>query len=414
MSAIACLLLQAAAGAYDPQGVHLDPQGVLRSRTTDPDPRLAALWKNAGKHAADAKLLYVSLPRLFREARRLQEAGKPLPEEIRHLGGLTKLQYVFVHADDVVVAGPAEPLEASSAFRPLGRASGRPALHLDDLVAAMRAFAPGKDPDRLGCDIEFTKEIRDRALAKIKAAGPAARTVGIKKTCDLIGEAAGAQPITYYGVDPDTRFAFVCVEADYRLKQLALGTMPPPVPKLESYRSRVLVPEAEHRFSLESSYEALRVSPDGAAYELRGPSLKINGGLLGDPRSRPEDMSPAGKAFVAACNEVFPALARSLVEWSDLANLGDLSVLAALLLKEGLAERAGWDCSWVLDPAGYASRPVKRPSGAGTLCSVSVTGNSALFIAGGVWIKPAEWVAKRTEAEAISAPSMKPNAGWKR
>jgi hypothetical protein len=29
-----------AAAAYDPQGVHVDARGVLRSRTTDPDPRL--------------------------------------------------------------------------------------------------------------------------------------------------------------------------------------------------------------------------------------------------------------------------------------------------------------------------------------------------------------------------------------
>ena len=40
------LALQAA-GAYDPQGVHVDPQGVLRSRTIEPDPRLADIRKAA-------------------------------------------------------------------------------------------------------------------------------------------------------------------------------------------------------------------------------------------------------------------------------------------------------------------------------------------------------------------------------
>ncbi len=81
-----------AAAAYDPQGVHVDAAGVLRSRTVDPDPRLAELRKPAKSAPKDGKLLYVSLPRLLAEARRLADAGKPLPDELRYLGGMTKLQ----------------------------------------------------------------------------------------------------------------------------------------------------------------------------------------------------------------------------------------------------------------------------------------------------------------------------------
>jgi hypothetical protein len=272
-----------AAAAYDPQGVHVDAKGVLRSRSVDPDPRLAELWKNAKSIQKDAKTLYVSLPRLFAEARRTLEAGRPLPPELRHLGGMTRLQYVFVHPEskDLVIAGPAEPIDARDGFRPLGKITGRPLLHLDDLVTALRAFGPGRNPDRLGCDIEITAEIKERANAKIQALGPAARITGFRKTCDQIAEAAGPQPVKYYGLEPRTRFAFVCVEADYRLKQLGLGLLPSPVPNVESYRSLIDRPEREFRFSLESNYDALAASPDGLAFELRGPSLKVNGGLLG-------------------------------------------------------------------------------------------------------------------------------------
>ena len=63
-----------AAAAYDPQGVHVDAKGVLRSRSTDSDPRLAELWKNARSIQKDGKFLYVSLPRLFSEARRVLES----------------------------------------------------------------------------------------------------------------------------------------------------------------------------------------------------------------------------------------------------------------------------------------------------------------------------------------------------
>jgi hypothetical protein len=94
----------------DPQGVHVDAKGVLRNRTTDPDPRLAELWKNAKSLYKDGKFLYVSLPRLFAEARRAVEGGKGIPVDLRSLGGMTRLQYVFVYPDskDLVIAGPAE------------------------------------------------------------------------------------------------------------------------------------------------------------------------------------------------------------------------------------------------------------------------------------------------------------------
>jgi len=403
-----------AAGAYDPQGVFLDAQGVLRSRTTDADPRLADLRKSAKSHEKDGKLLYVSLPRLFAEARRTLESGKTLPEAIRYVGGLTKLQYVFVYPDakDLVVAGPSEPFDAKVAYRPLGKISGRPVLHLDDLVTALRAFGPGKKPDRLGCDIDITKEIQDRVAAKAKAIGPTAQIVGFRKTCDQIAEAGGPQPVKYYGLDTETRFAFVCVEADYRLKQLALGLLTTPVSKVESYKSLLLKPEQSHRFSLESNYQALLASPDGNAFELRGPSLKVNGGLLGNPESKPEDMSPAGRRFVALCNESFDALLKHLLSWSDLANLGDLSVLAALVAEDKLAEKAGWDLAWVLDSKGYPVTKMKAPESAATLCNLVVSGTSAIFVTGGVWIKPAEWAEKRAPDGKVAEKASRPEEGW--
>ncbi len=403
-----------AAAAYDPQGVHLDAQGVLRSRTVDPDPRLEAIRKNAKAFQRDGKLLYISLPRLFAEARRVLETGKPLPEEIRYLGGLTKLQYVFLHPDakDLVIAGPAEPFDAKEAFRPLGRITGRPVLHLDDLATALRAFGPGKKPDRLGCDIEITKEIQDRVAVKARAVGPTAQIIGFKKACDQIAEAGGSQPVKFFGLDEETRFAFVCVEADYRLKQLALGVLPSPAPKVLSYRSLIEKPEAQLRFSLESNYDALAVSPDGNAFELRGPSLKVNGGLLGKPESKPEDMTPAGRRFVELCNGNFDALARSMLSWSDLCNLGDLSVLAALVAEDRLAEKAGWDLAWVLDPKGYPVVRMAAPKSAATLCSVIVSGNSAIFVSGGVWIKPADWAAKRSSDAKIAEKASRPKEGW--
>lgn len=411
MTLLLSLLLAQAAAAYDPQGVHVDAKGVLRSRTVDADPRLAELWKNAAAHQKDGRLLYVSLPRLFAEARRAVEAGKPLPDDLRFLGGMTKLQYVFVYPAerDLVIAGPAEPFDAKDPFRPLGKITGRPVLHLEDLVVALRAFGPGRRPDRLGCDIEVTKEIQERVGNKAKAVGPTAQIIGFRKACDQIAEAGGPQPVKLFGLEPDSRFAFVCVEADYRLKQLALGLLPSPTAKVESYKSLIAGPEKLLRFSLESFPDALTASRDGNAFELRGPSLKVNGGLLGNPESKPEDMTPSGRRFVQQCNENFDALRRHLLAWADLCSLNDLAVVAALVAEDRLAEKTGWDPAWALDPKGYPLPAIASPQAAATLCNVAVSGGSAIFVSGGVWIKPPT---ERSKDDAVGSKGVRPVEGW--
>ena len=43
--------------------------------------------------------------------------------------------------------------------RPIGMSTGSAILELEDLVAALRAFAPGKNPPRtIGCSIDPTQE----------------------------------------------------------------------------------------------------------------------------------------------------------------------------------------------------------------------------------------------------------------
>jgi hypothetical protein len=202
------------------------------------------------------------------------------------------------------------------------------------------------------------------------------------------------QAVTYYGIEPNTRFAFVCVEADYLLKQLALGLFKSPVAKVESYCSLVPHPEKAHRFSLESDYEALLVSPDGTSFELRGASLKVNGDLL-RRLGQKGGMSASAKQFVTQCNANFAELSQWLDSWADLSNLSDLAVLAALMTEDDLPRKAAWDLSWVLDPKGYAVTPMSAPKAAQTLCNYDSSGKMLIFTSGGIVIDPATWTRKR-------------------
>lgn len=393
VSAVALLAASTAAAqvaGLDLEGVHIDRQGILRQRETDFDGRLADLHKRAQGKDKEGDLCYISLPRLFTEAKKHLDAGEPLPDRIRYLGGMVKLQYIFIYPDegDIVIAGRAEPFDSKVAYRPLGEKTGRPVLQLDDLVTALRAAGPGRTPPRIGCDILITQEIADRVDKKVKEISPKLREMGAKAAADAIAEAGGMQPLKYYGVEENTRFAIVCAEADYRLKQLGLALIKSPASKVKPYFMLLTRPEQHHRFSLESHYEAILASPDSTAFELKGPSLKINGGILRLGGAASGEPSDAAKKYIAACNENYEELCRSLISWADLANLTDLVALAALVGKMELHSKAKWDTAWIMDPNGYPVARLDAPKGAAVLCNHRTTNGMVLFTSGGVGLFP--------------------------
>ena len=381
-------------------GVEVDGDKVLSSKSTDADPRLAELRKNAAHFKNDGQLVYISLPRLFQQAKQAMDENKPIPNDVKYLGGMTRLQYVFIYPDehDLVIAGPAEPFDAD-AFRPLGKISGRPVLQLDDLVVALRACGPGKTGTPVGCDLQVTQEIANRIQQKTQELAPKVQTIGEKKAAELIADAGGNQPVKFFGCDSNTRFAFVCIEADYRLKQLGLGIMESPVKKVKSYNSMATKPEQPHRFVLESNLEHLFVSPDGTAFELRGSSLKVNSELMGVTGADALKISDAAKQFVALCNANLEELCKHMLSWADVSNLADLSVLAALIGGEGLNKKLGWDLSWVLDAKGYKVAAITTPTCAKTLTTFRKSGGYTIFVSGGVALDPATAVQKAAKDE---------------
>jgi hypothetical protein len=116
-----------------PPGVYLDADGVVRHRQIDNKEELAAMRaraKAARDGANDQKLAYVSLPRLFAQVRVLRESHQEIPEELRYLGGLTQVRYVFAFPSehDLVIAGSAEPWHVIRAQTKRSNTSPAPAL----------------------------------------------------------------------------------------------------------------------------------------------------------------------------------------------------------------------------------------------------------------------------------------------
>ncbi|MEM9413079.1 MAG: hypothetical protein AAGA30_18360, partial [Planctomycetota bacterium] len=69
-----------------------------------------------------SKLRKISLNRLEQAYREHQASGKPIPEEMKYLAGITRLTHVFYYPEtkDIVLAGPAEGFFRSSGNRMIG------------------------------------------------------------------------------------------------------------------------------------------------------------------------------------------------------------------------------------------------------------------------------------------------------
>lgn len=375
-----------------PPGVYLDTDGKVQVRQLDQGKEMAAMRARAiASQAAtkDPKFAYVSLPKLFAQLRSLRDANKPIPDELRFLGGLTQIRYVFVYpADkDLIIAGPAEPWRVlRTADDPIeyavGTRTGRPVLQLDDLITAFRTAEEGGGK-LFGCGIYPSPDsikIADEIEHKMIHASRAERMQALQ-------DGLGPQDVRIFGTRNDTRLAFICVAADYELKRFAMGLDKSPVSGVGNGvdHSR----SAANKYWFEASYEPLRVSKDQNAYEMTGQRLLVRAGAFDfDPRGATEK----AVTFASQFTKNLPALASAVPLFAELQNVADESLLANLIRRDELAQRIDWDTAWIMDRASCPVAEAPIPKTAQTL--VSYTNGS--IVAGGVMLTFAPWVADRS------------------
>jgi hypothetical protein len=361
-------------------GVYIDADSTLHQRQTESanDLAVARLRAKALNHPPAAQeLTYISLPRLFDEVRSLVEAKREIPDNLRYLSGLTQIRYVFVYPEehDLVIAGMSEPFDASIQTEPHGKVTGRPVLHLDDLVTALR------NPRAFGCSLDPHPDSLNRSNAVMKEFANATRGARMK----ALKEAMGPQQVRLWGTPADSRMAFITIAADYKLKRLILGLDPMPVPGVGSPVDNTRA--AANRFWFEVNYAPLLVSAADDAFELRGARLLIKPGTFSTDT---QGATESSKAFAKRFTEKMPALATVVPLFADLQNIADLCVVSSLIRKDRLDRKAGVDLSWILSDEGYKPTPVPTPRTAETL--VNYTNGS--LVAGGVTLDASSVVAR--------------------
>ncbi len=348
-----------------PGGVYVDAKGLLRFRQVDrrrvePLRRLRTSAAKPSSASGDAgsrtPLRKVSLTRLERAVAKRLARGLPPTEEMRYLAGLTEVRHLFVYPEtgDLVIAGPAEPwITAEGGAVAVGQDSGKPVVHLDDLVTLLRV-ASHQGPGVYACGIYPTREGLSRVqqyldthrLRSFSATARQRFVAGLK-------EALGPQEVRIWGVPATSRVAFVLVAADYHMKLVGIDLVDTS-PELPSYLDLLRVPPSGRLPALQTlrwwfvpEYEAIVTTPEHDAFRLDGSGVRLlaeNEFLTRTGhRVRTGSATLLNRQFARTFTEQFPKLAEEFLIYAELRNLFDLTTIASLIVNYELDRRVGWD-----------------------------------------------------------------------
>jgi hypothetical protein len=189
---------------------------------------------------------------------------------------------------------------------------------------------------RLDPDPAAPARVHD-VMTKLARASRAERIAGVQ-------QAIGPQKVSFFGGIPDdSRFGLATLAADYELKRYGLGLARSTLSDLGTSvdNSRAAVSMIWY----ELAYEPIATTKDNDAFGLRGPRLKIQAGNFDwDPKGA----TPKAYEFAKRMSQRMEQLATMQPLIADLQNLADLSVVAALIRRDRISKKVGWDDSYAV------------------------------------------------------------------
>ncbi|HEX4416133.1 MAG TPA: DUF1598 domain-containing protein [Lacipirellulaceae bacterium] len=386
-------------------GVKVDTDGVVSNPQVGELKELQAAWqKGIDPVPADLEKWtdqrFVSLKQLESEIASARAANKPIPDAVRYLAGLQRVRYVLIYPEqhDIVLAGPAEGWKIDSLGCVVGATSNRPVLTLDDLMVALRV-ADSSNASGISCSIDPTPEGLERMQqisGKLSARG------GPENAAKQMEQAVGAQTISVTGIPATTHFARVIVAADFRMKRLAMNFEPSPVDGMPSFLTLVKGHSSNNmmpRWWLAPNYEPIQRDAEGVAWEIRGQGVRCmteqdfldNSGQ----KQHSGKADPTAQKWADTFTQKFDDLAREDSSFGQLRNVMDLAVVGALLVKERLTEKCGFQAPNLMNDQPLVEYPAPH-SVASQASFVKAGRNWVVSVSGGIQIFPWQ-VADRTE-----------------
>lgn len=271
-----------------PQGVYVDPAGtVIECESLPVDDGLAELKSLLGEGAGNqdselswrqaTKMRCVSLRRLLDVWTENRVRGAMPSEVMLQMAGLSRIQYLFIDEDDIVLAGPVGGIETRDGWH-VDRVSGLTTLRFDFFLACL-ASATGNQP--FGCTIDPTTQGLQNA-AKVAAAVQADK-LPIGQADTAMVTALGMQRVKVFGTAGDSPMGCLMVEADRHMKQLALGLEPMPegarnyFDVVEKHLDAGVPNDLLLRLWFTSAPRPVRADAERTVFELAGTPVRLSG-----------------------------------------------------------------------------------------------------------------------------------------
>jgi hypothetical protein len=183
----------------------------------------------------------------------------------------------------------------------------------------------------------------------------------------VLPEILGYQDVSLSGVPAESHFAEILVEADIRMKRLSVGVDPPPVKGFKSHLTFVGPGEQSmQRWWFTPCYDPFIKGEDGLVFQVSGQRVQLlsQEELVSDKgkRSNAPFTHVSVEKFATQFTNRYAEIAGVVPAFAELQNLFDLAVLAALVKKERLAQKIGWNMELFLDGerAPFVPRKVPR------------------------------------------------------
>ncbi len=415
------------------QGVFADAEGTLKfadaakpnlaaepsANLMDEDPLGSKLGTRPPQVAGDARLAsqlrFVSLPRL--EAALVEHLGqrKALPPEILTLAGLQRIQYVLVvpatdqQPGDLILAGPAGDWRIEDDGMIVSQDHGQPVVRIDDLLTLWRRANP---TEPFGVTINPT----DDGLAAMQNYLTTTTTKPIKRSkrdkwVDGIRKSVGKQNVQFFNLQPDSHVAKALLTADYHMKCIGMG-IAEPVKGVDSYLSTVRLgadgkvpPMSVLRWWFAMDYQPVAVSQNNQVFELHGIGAKVlsENQLMAarGKRIRTGKSEALNTRFAGSFSRQFEKICEQYPLYGELRNVFDLSLTLALIEKQSLLDRSGWQPKLLLDSVALQLPKISVATEVDTIANYEVLDKKVIVagVSGGVWVD-----SKKQLAAANSTP----------
>lgn len=396
-----------------PTGVYADASGTLRfagnrSSSAIASISLSEVPQNINDAAeqdvhSESTLRFVSLPRLQAVIRDRQVAHQPLEEAMLTLAGLQRVQYVFVvppigdAPGDLILAGPAGNWQVRLDGKIVATTTGQPVVRLDDLITLWRRHLV-----REGKAFGVSINPRQANLAKVQQYVQASSTRPLEpgqrgEWLTGLRDSLGKQDVEFFGLEPDSHVARVLLVADYHMKLIGMG-LAESVDGVVSYLQSVQVgadgsvpPMTVLRWWFALNYDPVETNDERTIFALRGPGARVlsENEMLAARGQRvhtgqSEDLN---KQFADSFTQQFEAISARYPLYTELRNVFDLTMVLALIDREGLLARAQWHPTLFANADWLPLPRMSVPAEVETVINHRVVRRKHIIagISGGVW-----------------------------